>query len=115
MAGLISAGRLDRRVTIEQPTSSVDSWGQPVEGWAAVASVWANIKPVSTREKMRAGALESEITHTVMVRWREAFAAPAAVDSWRITYGSRAFRVTGGHCPDEGREAFVFDCVETGL
>lgn len=109
---MIAAARLRHRITIKRPATGKDTWGQSSADWADVATVSADIRPVSAREKMRAGALESELSHTVMVRWRSAFAGYTAADGWRVVFGGRSFRITGAHSPDEAREAVIFNCVE---
>jgi SPP1 family predicted phage head-tail adaptor len=38
------AGRLNRRITIEQPTISLDSHNEPVESWTSFAARWAEVK-----------------------------------------------------------------------
>jgi head-tail adaptor len=39
-----AAGRLRDHVVIERRESAVDAIGQPVETWATVATVWADIR-----------------------------------------------------------------------
>lgn len=41
----IEAGRLDRRIVLQQPTVTRDSVGGPVESWSTVATVWAGYRP----------------------------------------------------------------------
>lgn len=109
---MIAAAHLRHRITVQQPATGKDAWGQPNAGWTDVATVSADIRPVSVREKMRFGALESELSHTVLVRWQAAFAGYTAADGWRVVFGSRTFRITGAHTPDEARVAVIFNCVE---
>jgi SPP1 family predicted phage head-tail adaptor len=109
---VIAAGRLNRRITIQRPGVAKDAYGHPSAGWIDVATVWAHIKPMSTRERIRLGAQESLLTHTVRVRYREDLMPPTTADAWRIVYGDRVLRITGAHSPDERRESVIFDCVE---
>lgn len=37
------AGALNRRVTIQKRVQGQDDWGQPIDTWQDVATVWANI------------------------------------------------------------------------
>lgn len=41
----MNIGKLDRRVTIQQLTTTQDSWNHPVESWATLATVWATKQP----------------------------------------------------------------------
>lgn len=40
----LAAGTLNRRGTIQQRQGGEDDAGQPIDVWAAVAKVWANVK-----------------------------------------------------------------------
>lgn len=64
------ASQLRSRVRIESRTSTQDAWGQPVETWTEVVSVWADFRHVSGMESARAGAQISESRASVRIRWR---------------------------------------------
>lgn len=108
----MQAGRLNHRVTFQQPTNSVDDYGQPVPGsFDDVATVWAAIRPTGSSERVAAAQMESGQTHVITVRWSAPLAA--AQGSWRIVFGARAFGIVGlPRCPDERREWLIFDCTE---
>lgn len=106
--------RLNHRITIQAPATGKDTWGQPNAGWTDVATVFADIRPVSAREKMRAGALEAELSHTVRVRWQAVLSDYTALDGLRLVFGLRVFRVVSAHSPDEARRAVIFNCIEAG-
>ena len=44
------AGRLDRRITVEQFTSTVNAMGEPIMTWTALATLWASVRAKSARE-----------------------------------------------------------------
>lgn len=112
----MKAGDLRCRVTIERPGSTVDTFGQPVpSGWETVATVWANIKPVGGREKMRSGAVESTLSHTVLVRYQSQLMPVIGADAWRINYGGRLLAIHSAMVVDERREWIIFDCTEGSL
>lgn len=108
----MQAGRLNHRVTFQQPTNSVDDYGQPVPGsFDDVATVWAAIRPTGSSERVAAAQMESGQTHVITVRHAASIAA--ATGAWRIVYGSRTFGVVGlPRNPDEAGRWLVFDCVE---
>ncbi len=110
----MSAGKLDRRLTIQRRVTTLDSYGQQSTGWTNIATVWGNVKPVGGREKMRSGALESTLTHTVMVRYRTDLMPAIEADAWRILYGSRVLQITKAMDRDDARRYIIFDCIETG-
>lgn len=105
-------GRLDKRITIQRRSNTLDAYGQQVNQWTDIATVWANVKPIGGREKLRSMVVESLLSHTVMVRYSEALMPPTLADGWRIVYGARIFNVTAAMDVDEARRWIVFDCTE---
>lgn len=79
---------LNKRVTIQRSTRVSDGQGGYTETWAAIASVWAAIEPVSGFEKLQAMQLAAPVTHKITMRFRPDFVA-----SDRIAYGNRIFAV----------------------
>ncbi len=107
------SGRLDKQITIKRRGSGQDSIGQPTGTWATVATVWANIKPIGGREKIRAGAVESTLTHTIQCNYSADLLPATSSDDLQITYGSRTFRVTAARDVDEAHMEIIFDCEES--
>jgi SPP1 family predicted phage head-tail adaptor len=67
---MISAGELAQRVTFQRRVATVDSLGQESKGWQDYATVWARVLTTGGREQMQAGAVRSEATIEVRVRYR---------------------------------------------
>lgn len=105
-------GRIDKRITIQRRATTLDDYGQEVNAWEDIGTVWANIKPIGGREKLRAGQVDSMLTHTVMVRYADRLMPPRQADAWRILYGSRIFNITAAMDVEEDRHWIVFDCTE---
>ena len=110
----MSAGKLDRRITVERRVTTLDSYGQQSSGWTAIATVWANIKPLAGKEEVRSGSLETVLTHTVMVRYQVDLMPAIEADAWRILYGTRVLQITAARDLQDARRWIVFQCVETG-
>lgn len=75
----LAAGRLRHRILIERYTLDVDSSGEAIQdpdtgetssSWVEVATVWAEIKPISVREFIAAQATQSKIEARVVLRYR---------------------------------------------
>lgn len=66
----MEAGQLRERVTLQEPTVVVDSFGQPVKTWVTLATLWAAVIPVSGRELIASEAEHAEITVRVIIRYR---------------------------------------------
>ncbi len=63
-------GRLDRRITIEQNTPTQDGAGQPIDSWAALATVWAEVVPVGGSERFQAMQVGAETVVKFRIRYR---------------------------------------------
>jgi head-tail adaptor len=73
-----------------------------------VCSVFASIRPASSREAFDQGQLQGSRTHVVTLRYTSAAIGP----SCRVVWGSRTFQITGVRVEDEERRVMLLDCVE---
>ena len=89
----IRAGQLSRRITLQQQSQTVDSYGQQISTWTDVASVWASIEPSVGRELIAAQAVSLDQPTTITIRWQPAFASPKAVAAMRVVYDGRVFNI----------------------
>ena len=89
----LSAGTLRKRITLQQQSPSVDTYGQQVSSWTDVATVWASIEPSVGRELMAAQAVSLEQPTTITIRWQPLFASPKAVAAMRVVYNGRIFNL----------------------
>ncbi|ERT11882.1 phage head closure protein [Photorhabdus temperata] len=64
------AGRLRHQVTIQKNEISRDDFGSVINKWVDVATVWAEVKAISGRERMASGAVFSEATVRIWLRYR---------------------------------------------
>ena len=108
-------GRLDKRVTIQSRSTSLDAYGQQVDTWVDVLGCWANIRPIGGSERLQAKAVESQLTHTVAVRYNPLLMPPTTVDGYRLLYGSRIFNIKAGRDLDEAQHWIILDCTEGTL
>lgn len=85
------AGALRHRVRIERPDLAQDpSTGEMVPGWVLVATVWASVEPLSTREFIAAQATQSEITARVVMRYRAGITA-----GMRLAHRGQLYNIHG--------------------
>lgn len=66
----MKAGQMRHRVTIQNFTTIELPSGEEKEVWFDVATVWAEVKAISGRERLASGAEMSEITLRVWLRYR---------------------------------------------
>lgn len=113
---MMDARILNHRVSIERKIGTLDDYGQETLAWETVATVAANIRPIGGRELMQGLAMNSTLTHTVLVRYQATLMPPATTDAWRIVYptasGTRYLEISGTRNLDERRQWIVFDCTE---
>lgn len=81
----MNPGELNKRVTFQRRVAGADTAGQPLETWELVATLWARIRPLSSRELVAANAAQSERTHEITIRYRTGMtAAMRAVCAGRV-------------------------------
>lgn len=85
------AGRLRRRVTLQRPVSSRDSYGDDVPTWADAFSRWAGIEPTDGSESW----LTHQETATQGIRVVLRYDSNTATISpdWRIDWGGKKFDI----------------------
>lgn len=64
------AGRLNRRVVIQQRLAAENELGEKVSGWQNVATVWANIMQKSGMETIRSEMEMSVVNTSIRIRYR---------------------------------------------
>lgn len=104
------AGNLRHRVILQSPAGSRDAVGERTTTWTAVATVWASINPLTVRELLAAGQLQSETSHRVRIRHSSAVSAIDA--SWRVLFGSRVLVIQGVRNIEEGDREIELLCSE---
>lgn len=100
----------NRKIILQSPSGTRNAIGERVTTWTNVATVWAEISPLSVRDLLAAGQMQSEVTHRVRVRYG---ASIAAIDSsWRVLYGTRVFVISGVRNINEAGREFELLCHE---
>jgi len=110
---LLTAQQLNRRGTIQRRVSAQDSWGQPVEQWENVATVWMGIRFITgasivSREQVAGGSEVSRPTAVIKLRYRSDLDAGMRVVSGGVVYDIRVV------LPDEQDRRYVDLGVATG-
>lgn len=101
--------RLKRRVVIEQPVDAADAQGGFTRSWQTLASVWAELLPLSGREALTDERLNASATYRVVMRYR------ADVDaSKRLKFGARIFNIRSVIVPEEAKRTLEL-LVEEGV
>jgi SPP1 family predicted phage head-tail adaptor len=106
------AGQLRHRVTFQRPGGTIDAVGERQTTWTNVATVWAFVEPIATREQFIAAQANSFSTHRVKTRYCSEISEVDA--SWRLLFGSRIFVLEGNPInKDERNKEYEILCVES--
>lgn len=95
----MQAGKLDRRITLQRLTDGVDEIGQPVQAWANVSNVWANVRYLSGIQTIKSDALVSIAKASIRIRRRT-----DVVAGMRALLGSTVFEIKAVLPDEQGRE-----------
>ncbi len=81
-------GELDHRLVLEQPVETADGAGGVTRSFAAVATLWAAVLPVTARGNVAAANLGASVTHRIVIR-----SGPDVTTRHRFREGTRIFRI----------------------
>ncbi len=98
---------LSRRVVIQSPVRTRTVTGGFTKAWNDFASVYADVEPVSARERLIAFKMQGEITHKITIRFLS-----GVKSRMRVVYNSRIFNIRGVVNPSEKNERLVLLCEE---
>ncbi|UMR98475.1 phage head closure protein [Escherichia coli] len=94
---------LQRRTGVQSPATGAMEYH-----WTDVATLWAQVVPVSVREFIAAQAVRNEITTRMVIRWREDIS-----DRDRVLFRGKLYSIEGIlPDPDSGREYLTLACSE---
>jgi SPP1 family predicted phage head-tail adaptor len=97
-------GQMRQRIALQAKTIT-KSEGIPLENWTTVATVWAAVSDISGKEYFQAGALQSEVTTRIKIRYRTGITT-----SMRVLYGSRVFQILSVIDKDERHYVIELMC-----
>jgi len=83
-------GDLRRRVDLQAPTDSIDSYGQAIRTWETYATVWASVVSTPGSEPQSALMQSSVTTYTVTMRYRT-----DVLPIHRMIYGEVTLNIVG--------------------
>ena len=85
---MIRSGRLDKRITIQRKTTTPNDYGELIETWVDLATVWAIYLPARGSERFAAQQQIAEIDTVFRIRYRQGV---TAMD--RIVYNGRTYDI----------------------
>lgn len=108
------AGRLRDRVVIMNFTTIRMSDGQPVEQWEDGKTIWAEVRGISGRELISAGAEKAEATVRLWVRYRSDISSASRIRVLSGAYKGDVMNVIGPPIPDPTRTQLEILCKQGG-
>lgn len=88
-------GALRKRLALQSETLVVDENGGQIASWADVATVWAELSPISNKQ-VTAADVRGRITHEIIMRYRDDIKT-----GMRFLLGSRIFTIRFVSVSDE--------------
>ncbi len=105
----LDAGRLNQRLTLEQPVKTPDLSGGIDVSWIEAASVWALLEPIGAAMRNLAQQSTETVTHRITIRIRSDLKS-----GWRFRKDGRIFRIITIRDPDETGRYLVCRTEEEG-
>lgn len=65
----MNAGKLNRRVQIQQQATTQDSFGQETQAWTTVYTAWAEVAVQTSQLIYATAEFISKVTHRITMRW----------------------------------------------
>lgn len=101
-------GRLGHRIQIqENQYAASDAHGNPVPTWTTIATVWADVMPLSGRELLLAQQVNATTTHSVRIRYLS-----TVRPDQRIVHQGRYFDINGIANDRESDRMQLLQCTE---
>lgn len=100
-------GDMRRRVALQSPTDTVDSYGQAIRTWGTYATVWASVVSNPGSEPQSALMQSAVTTYTITMRYRA-----DVLSIHRILYNSLELNIVGLSTIDGLKEHLKITAVE---
>ncbi len=89
-------GRMDQKIKIQRVTRTQDSIGGTTETWTDICTVWAEIRPMASREMTDAQRMSAQTRFKAVIWWRsDDNGAPYYMASDRVIWRGREYGIEG--------------------
>lgn len=104
------SGNLRHRVIIQKPSGTRDAVGEVDTEYCDIATEWAAITPLNSRDIIASAQSHLQVTHEVIVRYR---AVLSDIDvGWRVNHNGRYLYVAGVYNIRERDKSYRLLCHE---
>jgi SPP1 family predicted phage head-tail adaptor len=105
----MQAGKLDKRLDIEQPITVQDAAGSPVITWLPIGTVWASIMPIKGREALTGNQILPIMDTRIKIRQHPLLASMN--EKWRVTYNGVIYNIVSMAHTNLGNREIEIMCV----
>ena len=84
---ILPIGKLDRQITLQSLTQTQGEYGELIDTWSDVATVWANAYAGAGKEFVAARQVNAEVSMQFQIRWM------ALSTTMRILYDGKYFDI----------------------
>ena len=102
-----SVGAMRHRVQIVNKIRTDDGYGGFTETTTTIATVWADVRQLSSGEVFRRQHLDDSATHSIRIRYRT-----DVTTEQQIIYAGRTFAIRATKDEDERHRFLVLTCEE---
>lgn len=103
------AGPLRHRVTIQELAEVQNTFGEVPQVWQDAEVSWASVEPLAGRELFAAQQVRPELTHKIVMRYRQISTKN------RILFGNRIFNIDSVVNKDERNVMLTIMAIEKVL
>ena len=104
----MNIGKLRHRITLLNQVNDVNDYGASVQTWRTVATVWAEVRPLSGREYFSAQQVQSEVTTQIWLRYIDGIKP-----SMKVKFANREFEILSVLNIQERDVSLQLMCKET--
>ena len=105
----MNIGKLRHRITLLRQVNEVNDYGASTQTWKRVATVWADVRPLSGREYFSAQQVQSEVTTQIWLRHIEGIKP-----TMKVKFRKREFEILSVLNTQERDVSLQLMCKETG-
>ena len=87
---MIDSGKLRHYISIQNPTGTRDSYGEPIISWSTYHKAWANIEPLKGWEYYESKQINAEVSSKITMRYKSGI-----TPKMRVVSGTHTYRILG--------------------
>lgn len=81
-------GRLRHRITLQKQVNRLNQYGATITEWQDIATLWAEVRPLSGREYFSAQQIQSEISLQIWLRFQ-----PEITPTMRVKHNKQYYEI----------------------